>query len=220
MQQCNDQNPTYFNPFISDLRDCVGEYMTNSNPSNWNILAPRVVSNPYYSFDNFGSSLFILFQIVSQEGWIDVMWQAISITGFGRQPVPFTSYFNGVFFVIFNLLGAVFVLTLFVSVFMRNYTEQTGVAFLTADQRSWLELRKLLRQISPSKRPIANERRDGWKEWCYRRAVRKTGKWQRFVTGVLILHLILLCVEFYPTIVWWDRTRGSFKFLPRVERIS
>lgn len=218
MQQCNDQTPTYFSQEIIDLQDCVGEYVTNSNPSNWNILAPRAVMNgnsavvqsQYFNFDNFGSSLFILFQIVSQEGWIDTMWQAISITGRGKQPVLNSSPFNGVFFVVYNLLGAVFVLTLFVSVFMRNYTEQTGVAFLTSDQRSWLELRKLLRQISPSKRPIANERREGWKEWCYRRAVRKTGKWQRFVTGVLIVHLILLCVEFYPTKAWWDRTRGLF----------
>jgi hypothetical protein len=211
MQSCNDTNPTpnsNFTSSIVNLNDCVGEYVTNSSPYNWNILSPRVVSNPYYSFDNFGDSLFILFQIVSQEGWIDVMWQTVSITRVGQQPQSFNSYFNAVFFVIFNLLGAVFVLTLFVSVFMRNYTEQTGVAFLTADQRSWLELRKLLRQISPSKRPLPNQTRESWKEWCYRRAVRKTGRWQRFVTGVLIVHLILLCVEFYPSKKWWDRSRG------------
>jgi hypothetical protein len=212
MQSCNDSGPTFqsgFTSSISNLTDCVDEYMTNSNPSNWNILAPRVVSNPYYSFDNFGDSLLILFQIVSQEGWIDVMWSAIQITGVGKQPQAFSNYGNAVFFVVFNLLGAVFVLTLFVSVFMRNYTEQTGVAFLTADQRSWLELRKLLRQISPSKRPMPNQTRKGWKEWCYRRAVRKTGRWQRIVTGTLVVHLILLCVEFYPSKSWWDESRSK-----------
>ena len=199
LQTCNDDD-------IINLSDCVGE--TLISPANWDILAPRVASNPYYSFDNFGESLFILFQIVSQEGWNDVMWSAIAMTKVGQQPVPFTSYGNGVFFVVFNLLGAVFVLTLFVSVFMRNYTEQTGVAFLTAEQRSWLELRKLLRQISPSKRPLPNQKRETWKEWCYKRAVRKTGKWSRFVTGVLVLHLIFLCIEFYPDREWWDLTRN------------
>ncbi|KAF2401184.1 calcium channel-like protein subunit Cch1 [Trichodelitschia bisporula] len=212
---CNDGGNTAASGFtvgITDLNDCVGEYVTNSNPSNWNILAPRVASNPYYSFDNFGGSLFILFQVVSQEGWIDVMWNTISITGVFKQPQPFSSYGNAIFFVVFNLLGAVFVLTLFVSVFMRNYTEQTGVAFLTSDQRSWLELRKLLRQISPSKRPLPNSKRGEWKEWCYKRAVKKTGRWQRFVTAVLVCHLILLCVEFYPSKDWWDRTRDSMFF--------
>jgi len=200
MQQCNDTGSGIF-----DLNDCVGEYM--STPFDWDVLAPRVVSNSYFDFDNFGASLFILFQIVSQEGWIDVMWRAQSITGVFTQPAPFASQGNAVFFVIFNLLGAVFVLTLFVSVFMRNYTEQTGVAYLTTDQRSWLELRKLLRQVSPSKRPTSSKKRETWEEWCYRRAVRKTGRWQRFITGVLICHLILLCLDFYPEPFWWDRLK-------------
>ncbi|KAK5159113.1 hypothetical protein LTR04_005122 [Oleoguttula sp. CCFEE 6159] len=200
MQTCNDNNSNIYN-----LTDCVGEYF--SSPYNWNVLAPRRVANPYYDFDSFGSSLFILFQIVSQEGWIDVMWSAEDITGIFTQPSPFASQGNALFFVIFNLLGAVFVLTLFVSVFMRNYTEQTGVAFLTTDQRSWLELRKLLRQVSPSKRPSSKKKRESWKEWCYRRAITKNGRWQRTVTLVLMLHLVLLCLEFYPASYVWDRTR-------------
>ncbi|KAI9722379.1 MAG: hypothetical protein M1812_001851 [Candelaria pacifica] len=199
MQLCNDNSSG-----ISNLTDCVDEYL--SSPYNWNVLAPRQAANPYYSFDDFGDSLFILFQIVSQEGWTDVMWSAESSTGRGKQPQPFASQGNALFFVVFNLLGAVFVLTLFVSVFMRNYTEQTGVAFLTAEQRSWLELRKLLRQISPSKRP-SNKPSQSWRTWCYQRAVKKRGGWQRFVTTVLCLHLVLLVLEFYPVVEWWDRTR-------------
>ncbi|KAH0117799.1 calcium channel-like protein subunit Cch1, partial [Aureobasidium melanogenum] len=198
--ECNDGNGV-----TSLLTDCTGEYL--SSPYNWNVLAPRQVANPYYDFDNFGSALFILFQIVSQEGWIDVMWSGQSITGVFTQPNSFASQGNAVFFVAFNLLGAVFVLTLFVSVFMRNYTEQTGVAFLKTEQRSWLELRKLLRQISPSKRPSSKEVRQTWREWCYRRAVTKNGKWQRSVTLVLVFHLLLLCLEWYPDNDRWDRAR-------------
>lgn len=204
MESCNDGGFGY-----PELSNCVGEYQ--SVPYNWSVLAPRQVSNPFYNFDNFGNSLFILFQIVSQEGWTDVMWSAMSMTGKGIQPQPFAAQGNAVFFIVFNLLGAVFVLTLFVSVFMRNYTEQTGVAFLTADQRSWLELRKLLRQISPSKRSIGKTSRV-WQKWCYRKAVQKHGTWQRFITGVLLLHLVLLIVEFYPSVDWWDRLR-DFLFL-------
>ena len=200
MQGCNDGNSNIYN-----LTDCIGEYM--ASPYNWEFPAPRQVSNQWYDFDSFGGSLFILFQIVSQEGWVDVMNAANSITGVFTQPNPFASQGNSVFFVVFNLLGAVFVLTLFVSVFMRNYTEQTGVAFLTTEQRSWLELRKLLRQVAPSKRPNNKKKREGWQEWCYRRAVTKNGRWQRTVTTILVLHLILLCLEFYPEAEWWTRTR-------------
>ena len=201
MQQCND---IYSN--ITYLSDCAGEW--NSTPFNWNVIAPRQVSNPYYSFDDFGSALFILFQIVSQEGWVDVMWQAMSIPGRGLQLQYYSAQGNAVFFIVFNLLGAVFVLTLFVSVFMRNYAEQTGVAFLTAEQRSWLEFRKLLRQISPSKRPT-NKPHERWKIWCYRIAVKKHGKWQKTITAVLIVHLILLVIEYYPESDLWETIRDA-----------
>ena len=199
MEACNDGGFGY-----STLSNCVGEY--NSTPFNWPVLAPRQVANPWFDFDDFGSALFILFQVVSQEGWVNVMWSGTSITGKGLQPQDFASQGNAVYFVIFNLLGAVFVLTLFISVFMRNYTEQTGVAFLTAEQRSWLELRKLLRQISPSKRSVG-EHSAKWKKWCYNMSIQKRGKWQRFITTVLVFHLILLTVDFYPEPSWWERVR-------------
>ncbi|KAJ5575322.1 hypothetical protein N7450_009221 [Penicillium hetheringtonii] len=202
--QCNDGD------FSGSLGNCVNEF--ESSPSNWPVLAPRVATNPYYDFDNFGNSLFILFQIVSQEGWIDVQDSVMQITGIGIQPEEGSAPENGLFFVVFNLLGAVFVLTLFESVFMRNYTEQTGVAFLTAEQRSWLELRKLLRQISPSKRSF-NEKSAKWRQWCYRIAVKKHGRWARFVTCILVVHLLLLVLEYYPEPKLWELVRSVCFFI-------
>ncbi|KAI4263610.1 MAG: hypothetical protein L6R42_001245 [Xanthoria sp. 1 TBL-2021] len=207
---CNDET-------VNTLSQCVGEY--NSSPYHWDVVAPRQMSNPYYSFDNFGSALSILFQIVSQEGWTDVMWSAMMASGRGSQPQPFRSQGNAVFFIVFNLLGAVFVLTLFVSVFMRNYTEQTGVAFFTAEQRSWLELRKLLRQIAPSKRPSAKSE-SKYRGRAYRIAVKKRGKWSRFITFVLTLHLILLVSEFSPEVDWWEKTRDWLFLLFTVAYIA
>lgn len=201
MMSCNDDN------FEGNLTSCINEY--SSSPYNWEVLAPRAVSNPYYSFDNFGDSLFILFQIVSQEGWIDVQENAMKIIRTGIQPQDGAAPENGLFFIVFNLLGAVFVLTLFVSVFMRNYTEQTGVAFLTAEQRSWLELKKLLRQISPSKRSL-NGQGATWQKWCYRVAVKKHGRWATIVDFTLLAHLIFLMLEFYPEPKEWDLTRCKF----------
>jgi hypothetical protein len=103
-------------------------------------------------------------------------------------------------------MATVFVLTLFISVFMRNYTEQTGVAFLTAEQRSWLELRKLLRQISPSKSSYS-ESEKSWKKWCHKRAIEKRGKWYQAITIALVCHLLLLMTEFSSEPFWWTKTR-------------
>ncbi|OGE56375.1 hypothetical protein PENARI_c003G08091 [Penicillium arizonense] len=203
MMSCSDGN------FVGNLTNCVGEFA--NSPYNWDVLSPRAVENAYYDFDNFGDSLFILFQIVSQEGWIDVQESAMGITGKMMQPQGMIAPENGLFFVVFNLLGAVFVLTLFVSVFMRNYTEQTGVAFLTAEQRSWLELRKLLRQVSPSKRSF-DDKNKKLRLWCYRIAVKKHGRWATFVTSILCLHLLLLVLEYYPEPAWWELVRSIIFF--------
>ncbi|CAM1507368.1 Fc.00g070090.m01.CDS01 [Cosmosporella sp. VM-42] len=205
MLSCNDDGN------ITTLDGCFGEYSSTPFSQDWPLLAPRVAANPYFSFDDFGSSLFTLFQIVSQEGWTDVSFAAQAITGLGKQPQDLFAQGNALFFVAFNLLATVFVLTLFISVFMRNYTEQTGVAFLTAEQRSWLELRKILRQISPSKSSY-DESEKTWKKWCHKRAIEKRGKWYQAITIILFLHLVLLVAEFSSEPEWWTRSR-DFIFL-------
>lgn len=202
MVSCNDGDS------VSVFNECFGEFNSTPFSDNWPMLTPRAVANPYFKFDDFGSSLFILFQIVSQEGWTDVSFAAQSITGPGMQPQDLAAQGNAVFFVIFNLLATVFVLTLFISVFMRNYTEQTGVAFLTTEQRAWLELRKLLRHISPSKASY-HESEKSWKRWCHKRAIEKRGRWHITVTFVLVMHLILLIIEFSHEPKWWTWTRDG-----------
>jgi hypothetical protein len=176
---------------------CVDEY--SNTPYNWAFWSPRQWANPqFYNFDNFGSSLAILFEIVSQEGWINVLTSAMAIVGLDQNPQMDASPGNAVFFVTFNILGAVFVLTLFVSVIMTNYTKRSGLAYMTADQRSWQELRKVLLQLRPSRRPP--ERPDqSWRAWCYDRAISKHGYWTRFMAGVYTLHIILLMLEIYPS---------------------
>ncbi|KAH6685212.1 calcium-channel protein cch1 [Plectosphaerella plurivora] len=207
MVKCNDD----LGGTLNLLSDCHGEFESTPFKDDWPMLAPRVADNDYFNFDNFGNSIFILFSILSQEGWIDVMFAAQAITGPDRQPQALTSQGNAIFFIVYNLLGTVFVLTLFIAVFMRNYTEQTGVAFLTAEQRSWLELRKLLRHISPSKSSYDDSEKT-WKKWCHKRAIEKKGKWYQTVTAVLVLHLILLMLEFRGEPSQWARAR-DFIFL-------
>ncbi|KAM0563811.1 hypothetical protein ACHAPJ_000017 [Fusarium lateritium] len=196
---------------ISTMDNCYGEFESTPFSDDWPMLAPRVAANPFFNFDDFGASLFVLYQIVSQEGWTDVSFAVQAITGLGKQPDDLASQGNAVFVVVFNLMATVFVLTLFISVFMRNYTEQTGVAYLTAEQRSWLELRKILRQISPSKSSYDDSEKS-WKKWCHKRAIEKKGKWYQTITIILVLHLIVLVSEFAGEPWWWTRYRDFVFF--------
>ncbi|KAE8227194.1 hypothetical protein CF319_g297 [Tilletia indica] len=203
LYSCNDGGDS-----ILSKRDCVGEY--GFSASEWEFLAPRVWANPtegsVYSFDDFKSSLLILFEIVSLEGWINVMSTAMSIAGKDRQLQQDSRQINAMFFVIYNLVGAVFVLTLFVSVIIENFQTFSGAAFQTTEQRQWLDLKKLIFRQRPSKRPVQKPT-GAVRAWCFERAVQKTGWWSRSVTIVYILNVIVLTTQRYGDPDWVERLR-------------
>lgn len=111
MNLCSDKD-------AAGISECVGETTNTVLGDSYGFLTPRVWSNPSpstsFSFDTFRSSLLILFEIVSLEGWTDVMQVATSITGKGQQPDINASQVNAIFFLIYNLMGGVVILTLFV----------------------------------------------------------------------------------------------------------
>jgi hypothetical protein len=109
---CNDSS-------VLGKNQCFNEFIsTPIDGTNLGFLAPRAWANPAtsttWSFDSFQASLLILFETVSLEGWIDVLVSAINIVGRDQQPQTNYSQFNAIFFLLYNLLGAVVILTLFV----------------------------------------------------------------------------------------------------------
>ncbi len=119
MNECNDSS-------VGGVSDCINEFGNTVAGDSFGFLVPRVWDNPApsttFSFDSFGASLLILFEIVSLEGWIDVMSVAVSITGKGQQPQQNASQANAIFFLVYNLLGGVVILTLFIRYLPSNYS--------------------------------------------------------------------------------------------------
>ncbi|KAI0321538.1 Ion transport protein-domain-containing protein [Amylostereum chailletii] len=203
---CNDDS-------ASGVVDCVNEFTTTVIGDSFAFPTPRVWDNPSpstkFSFDSFRSSLLILFEIVSLEGWTDVMNVATSITGRGLQPQTNVSQINALFFLIYNLLGAVVILTLFVSIIIGNFSSKTGSALLTQAQREWIDLQKLITRQRPSKRPKTRPR---WRirSWCFDRAVSKHGWWSRSMTVLFTLHVVALMTQtFYKNSIL-DQVRNDF----------
>ncbi|KAF9959783.1 calcium channel protein [Mortierella alpina] len=190
---CNDTSAS-----IQSINECVGTFL---DPES-GMLKPRIWSNPVvYSFDNFGASFLILFEIVSQEGWTGVMESARNIVGLGLQPQQDASRYNGIFFVLFNLAGGYFVSALFVAIVIENYTKRTGTAFMTANQRRWMDLKKLLGGIRMKKSkstPPANS----FRSLCFRIASPKRGWFARLLTATTVLNGILLATEHVDSGDW------------------
>lgn len=112
LYSCNDGDQT-------GLTSCTGEYAASPVDDSLAFLTPRVWANPTlngskWAFDSFRQSILILFEIVSLEGWIDVMSSAMNISGRDQQPVTNIAQWNSIFFLLYNLLGVIIILALFV----------------------------------------------------------------------------------------------------------
>lgn len=207
MNTCNDRGAI-------GMADCINEYPNTIVDNNsFGFPVPRVWDNPSpstsFSFDSFRASLLILFEIVSLEGWIDVMSVAMSITGKNEQPQTNASQANAIFFVIYNLLGGVVILTLFVSIIINNFSSKTGTAFLTNAQREWIDLQKLFRRQRPSKRPKVRPTTP-FRSWCFDRAVHKHGWWTRAMTLLFLLHILALMTQTFTVHEFADKFRNDF----------
>lgn len=199
LYSCNDAD-------VLGKTQCVGEFM--ASPAQWEILMPRAWQNPYvWSFDSFRSAILILFEIVSLEGWVDVMSSAMSISGRDTQAEPNSSQYNSIFFLIYNLIGAIVVLTLFVSVIIENFSRRSGQALLTSEQQQWVDLKKLILRQRPARRPDVRPSKP-LQSWCYERAVEKHGWWSRMITGLYVIHIGVLASQTATQGARADNSRG------------
>lgn len=177
------------------MGDCNSEF-TNT-VFNWDIMMPRVYSQPYLFFDSFGSSFRSLYEIVSLEGWTDLLENLMNSTGVGTPASLFASSGNAIFLVLFNFLSMVFILNLFVSFIINNHAKTTGSAYFTTEEKSWLEAKKLLSQAKPRSIPslieLSNTRR-----FFYGLAVEKSNFFYAFLLQVVLyLHIIMLLCRSY-----------------------
>lgn len=202
LYSCNDGD-------VLGKTQCVGEYM--AAPAQWDVLLPRAWQNPYvWSFDSFRSAMLILFEIVSLEGWVDVMDSAMSITGRDNQSEPNYSQYNSIFFLTYNLIGAIVVLTLFVSVIIENFSLRSGQALLTSEQQQWVDLKKLILRQRPARRP--SQKPPGrFRSWCYDRAVHKHGWWSRMITALYVVHIGVLASQTETQASKIDHSRGEYR---------
>lgn len=184
--------------------DCYGEYSTQV--FKWDIISPNAYVQPNLRLNNFRESFLSLFEIISLEGWVDLLQNLMASTGVGSPPSVFASPANGIFFVMFNFISTVFILTLFVSVIIQNYARNTGRAYQTKEQSGWYEVEKILKQVKASKRGDI-ENYSKLQLICHNLITQRNKYWRMFINSVLVLHTIALLLEVYPSINGLDITR-------------
>jgi hypothetical protein len=96
--------------------------------------------NPAFgSFDNFGSSLLILYVASTRDGWEEFMWAGMDVRGVDVAPERNDHSLNSAFFIAWMIMGCFVALNLFVGAIVDNFTrikqESEGSATMTPEQQ-------------------------------------------------------------------------------------
>jgi len=89
------------------------------------------------NFDNIYSAILVLFEIITTEGWLNVMYDGVDSVGVDMQPKKNNSPFMTVYFISFIIIGNIFILNLFVGIVIdksnRLKDRMRGYALMTND---------------------------------------------------------------------------------------
>ncbi|KAJ1935984.1 calcium channel protein, partial [Linderina macrospora] len=198
---CNDDT-------VDSRIGCIGEYFD----SDLGILIPRVWANPHnYDFDTFINAFAILFTAISNEGWTDVMSDTMAIRGIDLQPSPNYAWWNSLWWVAYSMFATIFVLYIFIGIIVASYTQRTGTAFLTTEQRRWLDLKVQLRGTHSPTLPRTLQKK-GFRRWCFMASIKTNTWYSRTLTIAALANCIVLLTVYRDRSTELDRTQKGVRY--------
>lgn len=138
LTRCND-------PTIEYKEDCVGQFSVGETDE----VQDRNWENSTFNFDDIGNALLTLFITVTQDGYNNILLDAMSVTEKDKQPKYLGNPGAFFFFMAFIMVCAFCLLNLYVGVVFYQFSRirllsQTGSAFLTSQQQVRLKYRLLV----------------------------------------------------------------------------
>jgi len=145
---------------ISFLKDEMGycsgpEDYYGINQTRCNQLGHEWKTWPW-NFDNIGSAFVTLFVLSSLEGWPDVMATVFDANTASNGPTyNNTKIFGMIYFIFFVLIGALFLMNLFVGVIFLQFSEEQKkeknqkYPLVTENQMKWIQMQELIATSKP-----------------------------------------------------------------------
>lgn len=112
--------------------------------------------NEFPNYDNILNAMIALFILSSEEGWPNIMTNAIDGVAAGEAPKVNSNQYLTYYFIIFIMVSSFFFMNLFTAVVFEKFTEakddQSSLAasILTKDQILWIELQQLIVKSTPA----------------------------------------------------------------------
>ena len=177
-----------------------------------------------YNFDNIGAAMLVLFETATLEMWLDVMYHSADAVEEGFHPRQNYNPGACVFFVIFIIIGAFFVMNLFIGVTIDKFNEMKeraaaehgeGTIFVTDEQRRWQQVEKMLMQVKPVKHHDRPTRR--WRRVVFDVVTRP--EFDLFIMLAIVANVVVMCMthsgesEEWARNLFWANTTFTFIFL-------
>ena len=137
------------NPDATGRADCVGTFFDAAA----NATVDAVWANPSYSgdsqsamfsFDDFYESYLTVTDVVGIEGFTDVLYAVMAVTGQDKQPRGNASPANALFIVAVIFTCTFFLLNVYAGVIVQSYARSDGTAFMTVQQREWVNTKMMV----------------------------------------------------------------------------
>lgn len=164
------------------------------------------------NFDNIFQSFITLFEIMSTEGWVDVMYAAADSNGIYMQPRRDASLWIAPFFVVYVFFSFMFLLNLSVGVIVDNFMElkQKGTQpLLTIAQHKWLYSKNMLfsramfysltdlHKLEPRRRRVYNFISHRY--------------FENSMMGAIVVNTCFMLMKVYPSPnMWWENALFGF----------
>ena len=150
---------------------------------------------PMGNFDNIFTSSLLLFEMAGMEGWPDVMYAGVDAVGKDVAPVRDANEWNALFFILWIVIGGMFLINLFVGVIVDTYTdvkeEADGSKLMTESQRQWVQVMGQSTGVKPVRRPPPPTS-------CFRRffhAIVVSPKLEPLILAVILFNTALIALD-------------------------
>jgi hypothetical protein len=172
------------NILIENQDDCLSSGFT------WNVIEPN--------YDNVINAISTLFILSSEEGWPDIMYQAVDVRGVGLSPKRDSSPYLAYYFVVFILIGSFFFLNFFIGVVFDKFNwakrneMSTAALVLTKEQALWVEIQHLLPRARPH---IEVETEKSYlRRFCTR--IYKSRLFELFIIFIIIVNILQMAMVY------------------------
>ncbi|CDW83245.1 voltage-gated ion channel superfamily [Stylonychia lemnae] len=153
--------------------------------------------NTITNFDNLPVSMMSLFILSSTEGWGDIMYNGVDATEIDHQPVYNMNEGWVFFFMVFMIIGSLFLLNLFVSIVVNTYyVEKEKLSqndVLKNYQKQWLLIQSLGFEAQPTK--IEKRHDNIVSKFCQN--IADSPKFDYFIIGCIIINTILMALTWF-----------------------